>query len=61
MGVLSPDQVRQLNAQFMSDCRKEVLRSGSLSRGFRVRREALLQCFKRKWLEYKKQVIAQMA
>lgn len=58
---LSPEQVRQLNANFMRECAEDLARKGVFSKGFRVRRDALLQCFKRKWQEYKRQLIAQGA
>lgn len=53
MGVLTPEEVRRLNAQFIDECRQELIKQGKFSRGFQVERNALMQCFKAKWKQYK--------
>lgn len=59
MAVLSPEEVRRLNAEFMQECRKELLKKGVFSKGLRVPSDKLRACFKAKWQEYKKRLVAE--
>lgn len=59
MAILSPEEVRRLNAQFMEECRKELLKKGVFSKGLRVPADKLRACFKAKWQEYKKRLVVE--